>query len=149
MTDVVRLITQDHRQFEKLFDQIKVDRERRAELLDLVAASLAAHSRAEEEEVYPAVAEEAGEREEAGHGTEEHHEAEELLAEVRRLPTDGPEFDAKFKEFVDAINHHVEEEETEILPALGKAVSTKRLEELGVAFAQRRDEVLAFGEDGE
>jgi hemerythrin superfamily protein len=145
VTDVVRLITQDHRELEKLFDRLEEERERRPELLDQVAALLTAHSRAEEEKVYPAVAEEAGEREEAHHGTEEHHEAEELLHELQQLPPDDKKFDSKLKEFVDAIKHHVEEEENEILPALRKAVTKKRLEELGTAFSERREQELAAG----
>ncbi|GAA0322816.1 hemerythrin domain-containing protein [Actinoallomurus spadix] len=142
MADVVELIMQDHRTLEKLFDELQQDTARRPELLEKVAALLTAHSRAEEERVYPAVAKEAGERDEAHHGTEEHHEAEEMLEELRGMSPKGKEFEAKLKEFVDAVKHHVEEEESDILPALRDAVSAERLKELGTAFAERRREEL-------
>ncbi|GAA4615306.1 hypothetical protein GCM10023195_67410 [Actinoallomurus liliacearum] len=142
MADVVELITQDHRTLEELFDELQKDTERRPELLDKVAALLTAHSRAEEERVYPVVAKDAGERDEAEHGTEEHHEAEDMLERLRAMPPEGREFEERLKEFIDAVKHHVEEEESDILPALREAVSAERLQELGAAFAERRREEL-------
>jgi hypothetical protein len=41
----------------------------------------------------------------------------------------------------DSVSHHVEEE-SELLPKLARQAGAKRLEELGEAFAQRRDEEL-------
>lgn len=143
--DVVELITQDHRTLEELFDELQRNTERRPELLEKVAALLAAHSRAAEERVYPVVAKEAGERDEARHGTEEHHEAEEMLERLRGISPEGEKFEKELKEFVDAVKHHVEEEETDILPALRDAVSSERLEELGAAFAERRRQELTGG----
>jgi hemerythrin superfamily protein len=145
MADVVELITQDHRTLEKLFDELQRDTERRPELLDKVTALLTAHSKAEEERVYPVVAKEAGEREEAHHGTDEHHEAEEMLERLRQMKPAGKEFEEKLKEFIDAVKHHVEEEESDILPALREAVSAERLEELGKSFAERRRQELTGG----
>ncbi|MEV5712054.1 hemerythrin domain-containing protein [Actinoallomurus sp. NPDC052274] len=148
MADVVELITQDHRTLEELFDELQKDAARRPELLDKVAALLTAHSRAEEERVYPVVAKDAGERDEAEHGTEEHHEAEDMLERLRAMPPEGREFEEKLKEFIDAVKHHVEEEESEILPALREAVSAERLQELGAAFAERRREELTGSGSG-
>ncbi|MCO5997363.1 hemerythrin domain-containing protein [Actinoallomurus rhizosphaericola] len=149
MADVVELIMQDHRTLEKLFDELQQDAGRRPELLDKVAALLTAHSRAEEERVYPVVAKEAGERDEAHHGAEEHHEAEEMLEKLRGMSPEGKEFEEKLKEFIDAVKHHVEEEEeSDILPALRDAVSAERLKELGTAFAERRRQELTDGGSG-
>ncbi|MQA87110.1 MAG: hemerythrin domain-containing protein [Streptosporangiales bacterium] len=143
MTDVIKLITDDHRAMEKLFDRVKKERDRRPELLREVAAMLTAHSRAEEERVYPIVAKEAEERGKVHHGVEEHQEAEELLHELEKLDPAGDEFDGRFREFVEAVKHHVEEEESEILPSLRDAVGKQRLEQLGQAFTDRREQELA------
>jgi hemerythrin superfamily protein len=148
MADVVELIMQDHRTLEKLFDELQQKTERRSELLDKVAALLIAHSRAEEERVYPVVAKEAGERDEAHHGAEEHHEAEEMLEKLRKMSPEGKDFEKKLKEFIDAVKHHVEEEESDILPALRDAVSADRLKELGTAFAEQRRKELTGGDSG-
>ncbi|MQA95818.1 MAG: hemerythrin domain-containing protein, partial [Streptosporangiales bacterium] len=84
MADVVTLITKDHRELEKLFGRLRKERRKRPELLEQMAALFIAHSRAEEEKVYPAVAEEAGERQEMKHSVQEHKEAEDLLRRLRQ-----------------------------------------------------------------
>lgn len=143
MPDAIQLITDDHRAMEKLFDRVKKERARRPELLQEVAGMLIAHSRAEEDKVYPDVAKKAGDRHEAHHGAEEHHEAEKLLHEAERMDPKGEAFERAFGEFVEAVQHHVQEEENEILPSLRDAVSKRRLNDLGRAFAERRDQELA------
>jgi hemerythrin superfamily protein len=142
MTDVVTLITKDHRELEKLFGRLKKERGKRPELLETMAAMFIAHSRAEEEKVYPAIAKEAGEKQEVHHGVEEHKEAEGLLRRLQKTDPKSSDFDDRLAEFVDAVTHHVEEEEGEILPGLRKAVAKKRLDQLGTDFTRRRGEEL-------
>lgn len=143
MADVISLITTDHREMEKLFSRLEKNRSGRPELLHQVAAMLTAHSRAEEERVYPAIARDAGESEEVRHGAEEHHEAASLLDVLARTDPDSADFDEKLHELIDAVKHHIQEEETEILPALRSSVSGKRLNELGRAFDERRRQELS------
>jgi hemerythrin superfamily protein len=142
MADVIALITTDHREMEKLFERLKKEKSNRAELLSMVTGMLAAHSRAEEDRVYPAVAKEAGEREEVHHGTEEHHEAEEMARKLEKMDPKSKKFEKLLDEFIEAVQHHIKEEESDILPAMEKAMSKKRLKQLGVAFADRRAEEL-------
>jgi hemerythrin superfamily protein len=142
--DVVHLITRDHRALEALFEQLRSDKGSREEVLEQVAAMLVAHSRAEEEEVYPSLAraEPAMERE-VHHGKEEHEQAERLLHELEATAPASAEFDVLLEEFVATIMHHVEEEEDELLPTLEEAVTPEELEELGRRFAERRSAELA------
>jgi hemerythrin superfamily protein len=136
-SDVVTLIKNDHRLMEQLFAQLKAgDGDRRA-LVAEVAARLGAHARAEEAEVYPVLAGAAGEKDEAEHGTHEHHDAEHKLRKVRNL-IESPHFDQALEEFIAAVDHHVREEESELLPALAKATDKKTLDQLGAAFEQAR-----------
>jgi hemerythrin superfamily protein len=142
--DAVALITRDHRELEQLFERLRNEPEHRAGLLNMVGPLLVAHSRAEEEHVYPKLAEARPEEKgEVHHGKEEHEEAEKLLAALQQADPDSPEFTQRLEKFVDAVTHHVEEEENKILPALREAVSKDRLGELGYAFAERRAQVMA------
>ncbi|HEY0485906.1 MAG TPA: hemerythrin domain-containing protein [Mycobacteriales bacterium] len=137
-TDVVTLIQEDHRLLEGLFAALQAGEGDRRAVVDEVAARLNAHSRAEEREVYPAITKaDPGENEEVDHGYSEHREAEHLLEKVRNL-VESEHFEQALTEFVDAVTHHVEEEESEILPALRKAVDAKTLRQLGDAFAAAR-----------
>lgn len=136
--DAVTAITNDHRALEGLFEKLKRHNGDRAALVAQVKARLLAHSVAEEEHVYPAlVRNEPQEKDEVYHGVHEHREAEVKLAAVE-ASVGKPGFDKALTEFVDAVTHHVEEEESEILPSLKKAVSSAKLEELGQQFEQRR-----------
>jgi hemerythrin superfamily protein len=141
--DAITLITRDHREMEDLFAKLRNRRDSRPELLRQVAAMLIAHSRAEEERVYPEIVKaDPGERDEVHHGTEEHREAEELLRRLEKIDPSTAEFDSLLTEFVDAVKHHIEEEESEILPALGEAVGKAKLVEMGRAFAEHRQREL-------
>ncbi|MDX2937861.1 Rho termination factor N-terminal domain-containing protein [Streptomyces ipomoeae] len=141
--DLITMVTTDHRELQRLFDMMKSDKSSRPLALPLAVAMLEAHSEAEEDRVYPAVAREAGEKEEAEHAAEEHHQAESLGRHLLEMDWESEEFDRALEEWVGAVVHHIEEEENEILPALGEAVGDDRLRALGLEFAARRSRKLA------
>jgi hemerythrin-like domain-containing protein len=136
--DVVDLIMQDHREVERLFDELKENPEKRPTLLPVLTTLLTAHSRAEEAEVYPVAASEAGEKEEVSHSQQEHIEADKLLAKLADTDPTSPDFDKVLQNLVDAISHHVEEEETKVLPGMRSNLSAERRTELAEAFAASR-----------
>ncbi len=146
--DVVTAIMNDHRLLEGLFKELGSDAEDRAVLVEEVSARLRAHSRAEERYVYPVLAkirpreagtEVVGDGGRVGlvhHGVQEHRGAEEKLDALRAV-TDG-DFPSALREFVDAVTHHVAEEESEILPAIKESMSVRKRDELGRRFESSR-----------
>lgn len=141
--NVIELIMADHRDVEMIFEKLKSQPENRPALVAELAAKFVAHARAEEAEVYSALVKaDPSERGEVHHGTEEHHEAEELLAALMETDPDRPEFTTVLEQLVKAVKHHVEEEETDILPAMAKAVSADKLVKLGRTFSQAKAEEL-------
>jgi hypothetical protein len=104
--DVVDLIMQDHREVERLFDELKENPEKRPNLLPVLTTLLTAHSRAEEAEVYPVAAAEAGEKEEVSHSQQEHIEADQLLAKLARTDPTSAAFDKALQNLIDAVSHH-------------------------------------------
>ncbi|MGI8434412.1 MAG: hemerythrin domain-containing protein [Nocardioidaceae bacterium] len=140
--DVVDMILADHREVERLFDEMQRDPESRPLVLPTVTALLMAHSRAEESEVYPVARDEAGEEEEVAHSQEEHAEAEELLVKLTSFDQNGSDFEEALQELIEAVLHHVEEEEASVLPGMRTALTPERLLELGAAFAEARAEHL-------
>ena len=143
--DVITLITSDHREVERALDLMKKDKSTRPLLLPVTLALLSAHSRAEEQHVYPVVAKEAGEKGKAHHGTEEHRQAEDLGRRLLPLDPESPDFDGALEDFASAILHHAREEEEEILPALREAADPERLVRLGRDFVARRAGELTGG----
>jgi hemerythrin superfamily protein len=138
MPDVVDLIMEDHREVERLFDRMKSDPGQRPMLVPVVTTLLIAHSRAEEAEVYPVARDEAGESDSVAHSQEEHAEAEELLERLAGLDHSSPEFDSTLQELMDAVLHHVEEEESKVLPGMRTRLDDSRRAELGEAFLAAR-----------
>jgi hemerythrin superfamily protein len=142
-SDAVTLIMNDHRVMESLFEMLKDPNSDRPALISEVVARLSAHSWAEEEKVYPALIKaEPGEEGQVYHGVEEHHEATELLHKLQTTDPTSATFDSVLEELVNAVTHHVEEEESEILPELADAVDQAKLEQLGREFEERRLEIL-------
>ncbi len=139
--DVVDLIMQDHREVERLFDELKNHPEKRPLLTPVLCGLLVAHSRAEESEVYPA-AKDAGGDDEVEHSQEEHAEAEQLLAKLLDCEYDSPQYEKVLQDVVDSITHHVEEEEKTVLPGMRQRLSAERRYELGELFARSRADHL-------
>ncbi|HEX2417924.1 MAG TPA: hemerythrin domain-containing protein [Micromonosporaceae bacterium] len=136
--DVVDLIMQDHREVERLFDELRNHPEKRRNLVPVLTTLLTAHSRAEEATVYPAAKTEAGETEEVAHSQEEHAEAEQLLERLGEANPESGEFDKLLEQVMRSINHHVQEEESDVLPGMKERLSDQRRAELGEAFIEAR-----------
>lgn len=142
MPDVVEVIQQDHREVERLFEVLRSEPEKRAGTVPVLVTLLTAHSRAEEAEVYPAARDEAGAEDKVEHSQEEHAEADELLQRLAECDPTSPEFDSALEELVQAVTHHVEEEESQVLPAMATGLSEQRRGELAEAFLSSRAEHL-------
>lgn len=138
--DVVDLIMRDHREVERLFEQMKAEPDQRPMLVPVVSALLIAHSRAEEAEVYPVARDESGQADEVAHSQEEHAEAEALLERLASLDHNAAAFDDALEELIEAVTHHVEEEESSVLPGMRDNLPSERLAELGEAFISARAE---------
>lgn len=142
--DVVELILADHREFERLFRALRNREEDRASVLATLADLLVAHAEAEEAEVYPALKRKAPEEaEEIEHGSEEHSEGHEALLELLQADAgDEEDFEKKLEELVEALNHHMDEEERDILNAARENVPEDERVELGLAFLEARNRLL-------
>jgi hemerythrin-like domain-containing protein len=132
--DVVDLLSDDHREFERIFQLLeglrgKVDTssvQRKRELVDEVTIGLVKHSVAEETQVYPEV-EKKIDKGEAEHSKEEHAEAEETMKRLERMNADDPQFDAAVAELIQEIRHHVQEEESRMFTELRASFSRDEL----------------------
>jgi hemerythrin-like domain-containing protein len=143
--DVVDLILADHREFEELLRELRNREVDRAAVLGDLADLLVAHAETEEREVYPTLEHEAPqEADEIRHGAEEHAEGHEaLLALLRADPSDHDTFEDALEELSEALTHHLDEEERDVLNAARENVADDQRAQLGRAFRQVRGELLA------
>jgi hemerythrin-like domain-containing protein len=143
--DVIDLIIDDHRRFERLLRQLRDSTEDRDAVRRAFADVLIGHGVAEEELVYPVLrrtAADVGEHE-VEHGEEEHAEGNEALLKVLELKgTDSQAFTDAVEELSNLIAHHVAEEELTILSPARTEVGERVRRELGEKWAARRNQLI-------
>jgi len=117
--DAITLLTNDHRKVEALFKDYEFAREDRVrkELVDQMVKELSIHASIEEGSLYPAVRKDVpGAGSLVDESLEEHQQAKELLAKLDGLEPTESSFDATVQELMEAIKHHVQEEEASCSP---------------------------------
>ena len=142
--DAVDLLMADHRevkekfaQYEQLGPRAHVGKQKLAEEICL---ALTKHTVAEEEIFYPAVRAAVRDSDDMmDEALVEHAGAKDLIAQLLAMDPDDELYDAKVKVLSEQIDHHVEEEESEMFPKARK--SSLDLAELARQIAARKDEV--------
>lgn len=146
--DVIDLIIDDHRLFERLLRQLRDTTQDRDAVRRAFADVLIGHGLAEEELVYPVLrrkAEDIGEHE-VEHGEEEHAEGNQaLLAVLEFKGTDSQKFTDAVEELSNLIAHHVAEEELTILSPAREEVGERVRRDLGEKWAARRNQLIDEG----
>jgi hemerythrin superfamily protein len=142
--DAVELIKSDHRKVEQLFREFEEAGDRayktKQELIGQIVEELEVHATIEEEIYYPAVEAKARKdgKELIAEAVEEHHVVKILLGELGSMSSEDEAFDAKVTVLMENVRHHVEEEESELLPQSEKILGTDELSRLGGQMAARR-----------
>lgn len=141
--DAVDVLKADHKEVKALFKQYKTlakkeaDGGERQALAQQICMLLTVHATAEEEIFYPAAAA-IDEPDLLDEAEVEHASAKDLIAQIESMNPDDALYDAKVIVLGEYIDHHVEEEETEMFPkcrksdmdlvALGKAIEARKAE---------------------
>lgn len=131
------LLKKQHREVKALFGEAqKVAPGQRERVLGEITQKLQAHMMIEEDIFYPAVKELDTKKTEeiVPEAYEEHHVVKLVLAELPDVDLEDERFEAKVTVLSELIEHHVEEEETEMFKVAEK-LGDKRLAELGSEMA--------------
>lgn len=113
----------------------------RGGVLRSICAALEIHAQLEEEIFYPALRSAGIQLPDLNKSVPEHDEMRRLIERVRSLGTDGSQQNDAIYELMNAVMHHVADEETKLLPAAEKALGKERLSELGAEMTSRRLEL--------
>ncbi|MGQ2965253.1 hemerythrin domain-containing protein [Methylophilus sp.] len=153
--DVIVLLKNDHAEVKKMFKQFdklaeKGDNKGKVQIANKICAELIAHTMAEEEAFYPGARAAIDDDAMLNEAVVEHDSAKDLIAQIQSMDPADPMYDAKVTVLGEYINHHVEEEETEMFPEVRKSKELD-LRELAVTFSRRKQEILGQlqGADGE
>ena len=136
MPDVTELIETDHREVEALFERFKSDSSKQTAMR--ICEELDAHAYAEEKVFYPAVRADVPDGEQlVSEAADEHSEARQLIGRIKNTQDDS-HLAELVKELEVAISHHVDEEESEMLPKARRALDTGRRAALGSEFEKAK-----------
>lgn len=146
--NAIELLINDHEIVKELLGELMTTSNRatkkRKELLDKIDQELKLHTRIEEEIFYPAF-KKAGKKEEAQmyfEAIEEHRAVEELvLPDLESTEVNGDKFGGRAKVLKELLEHHIEEEESEMFPRARELFSDEQLEQLGEQMQAMKDEM--------
>jgi len=148
--DAIALLTSDHETVRDLLSQLEETTDRgskkRMDLLQRLGVEIRVHAKIEEEIFYPAYKGAAKNKEDSKlffEATEEHGLVDIVLPALEETDPTSEPFGAKAKVLKDLIEHHAEEEETEMFPKAKKLLGKERLKELGAQMQDRKEELTA------
>ncbi len=141
--DAVALLRADHKRLRQLLTDLKGAQTpaRRQRVFEQVQDEVKAHTTIEEELFYPAFREAAQtkkDRQMFHEATEEHHAADLVLKETGGAMHEPDVFAARAKVLKELIEHHAEEEETDMFPRARKLLPPPELRRLGEEMAARK-----------
>lgn len=133
--DAISLLKEDHDKAKKLMDELERTTERgvktRTELWEKLLKELTIHENIEEEIFYPALREKPKAKDIVLEAMEEHHLVDDIVEQIKETPFDDEHWSAKFKVAKENVEHHIEEEETEMFKIAREVFSKAELEEFG------------------
>ncbi|MBE9159797.1 hemerythrin domain-containing protein [Nodosilinea sp. LEGE 06152] len=137
--DVLDLIFMDHQKASTLIREIRNadDAEQIKVLFGQLYKDLLVHSKAEEEVVYPAVQPFYG-NDDTQELYAEQAEMENLLNELKSMPSTGDAFMTKIKQLKGVVVDHTRQEESTMFASMRKNLSQKDREQLGARFKQSK-----------
>ena len=145
MPNATQLLRQDHKKVKALFAKFEQGKAANAKRRFAMQSmnELEVHAQVEEEIFYPAVKKAIEARELVDEAKKEHQQAKTLMRQLKKARDqdngEGRDFEAKFSELMQAIQHHVEEEEGEMFPQVED--SELDLSALGAQMAKRKQEI--------
>jgi hemerythrin superfamily protein len=113
-----------------------------AATLRSICAALEIHAQLEEEIFYPALRQAAVDSPALDKSQPEHDEMRSLIAQLRQIEGGTRQArDDALNALMNAVLHHVADEETQLLPAAERQLGAQRLSELGATMTARRIEL--------
>lgn len=136
-TDAIVLLKNDHKAVKQLFKKLKGHD---TSVVPDMCWELTVHTEIEERVFYPAIRE-CIEMLDVNEAYEEHLVAKRLIADLEQMSPEDETYEAKAVVLMEMVEHHIEEEETEMFPDVREAFGRTRLQEIGAELQRMKDEL--------
>jgi hemerythrin superfamily protein len=139
--DVVSLILEDHKPLKKLIlilKDLEASMKEKRPAFKEFSSALTLHSKAEEESLYVFMKNIKDMRIEALEGDKEHSIADELIKEIEEISSgdDNELWESKVKVLAELVDHHIKEEESDILKQVKKTFDAHERAQIGEVYKQ-------------
>jgi hemerythrin-like domain-containing protein len=118
--DAIEMLRADHQKVRDLFQDYEKTQDQQAKhkIAHQAFVELETHAQLEETVFYPAFRQEVDQegKQLVAESLQEHQKVKDLIEELRALASDDEAFDVKFRDLMENVEHHVDEEESEMLP---------------------------------
>jgi hemerythrin-like domain-containing protein len=145
--DALSLLKEDHEKVKKLLSELDSTTERgvktREELFTNVKQELQVHEAIEEEIFYPALKEHPKAKELVLEAYEEHNVVDMVMREIEGVPFDDERWGAKLTVMKENVEHHIEEEESEMFKQARQVFEREDLDELGERMQARKNQLTS------
>src|SRR3954454_19956054 len=135
------MLKADHDKVKELLKQLESTTERgvktREELFATIKGELEVHEAIEEEIFYPALKEHPKAKELVLEAYEEHGVVDMVMREIESVPVEDETWGAKLTVMKENVEHHIDEEESEMFRQARQVFERQELEELGERMAAR------------
>ncbi len=142
--DIFDVITSDHEKVKKILEQMQHTTskagKRREQLLQSLTENLQPHMYAEEQYFYQVLLDETDDKETAFEAIEEHRAAKMVLSDLHEAAVDDPRWAARCKVLKELVEHHIEEEESEVFEVARKVFDEERASAAAKRFKEMKKE---------
>jgi len=147
MANAIELIKSDHRKVEQLYKRYQSangQTQQKQSSIPEICHELAIHAQLEEEIFYPAVERKLGREgaELVNEALKEHDEMKRAISKLQASTFAGPECDRVFQELMKGVQHHVKEEESEMLPQAEQHLRSE-LDRIGQEMQQKKQQLTS------
>jgi hemerythrin HHE cation binding domain-containing protein len=143
--DALQLLKEDHDTVKKIMSHIESTTERgvktREEFYTKLKALLTVHEAIAEEILYPAMKEHPKAKDLVLEAYEEHNVIDMVMSEIDETPFDDETWGAKFTVMKENLEHHIEEEESDMFDQCHRVFDSDELTELGEEMEARKEEL--------
>ncbi len=144
--NALKLLEEDHKKVKKLMGEIEPTTERgvktREELFTKLRSELEVHEAIEEEIFYPALKEHPKAKDLVLEAYEEHNVVDMVMGEIEDVAYDDETWGAKFTVLKENLEHHIEEEESDMWKQARAVFDDDELNELGDRMSARKQELM-------
>jgi hemerythrin-like domain-containing protein len=145
MPNPIEIIKSDHEKVKQLFEEYNALDEngidRKSQLASEILKELTIHAKMEEKFFYPKLKENLSDEHPlpVDEAEAEHHAAKMIMLELKMMPVSSDTYDAKMTVLQENIEHHIEEEESELLPE-AETVLGDEMDEIGKKMQEYKED---------